>query len=631
MKQGRRVGSVCGSQCRCKPLPRHVLQQDVVLHPLFRYHRGPQPHRVLHTSLSPRPAPPCPPRRPAHILASPPAPRRPNTRTSMQQAMSSSTASLRGQRLRQARPTPGVAAAGRRPLRAQALFGFLAPPKAKAGAGKAQELVGQLLELVERSDGGLSTPPAKREEIAELVAELEGLGTRNPLRSPLLFGDYEVVYTSKPQAAGGAYRSPLGRVVFPGQRAVQRLAQPNICINEVLGPARAAFRHAPRVGPQRPAFRTRAALVACAGVVQGAGLHPGQRPPGGRVRGGQRRHPQGAAASGRRGTAVVRAMLGNARQANHVCGQACPPPPPACPAVGVPGHGQQGQERPPAPSDPDCLPGRAHQVGWKRFGGGGGHPRRQRQRRRRHPRLRRRQRLRWRRWRRRASARSYAALLQGDRRTAMGCRVARAIPPEEAEEAEPTLFVFRRIVEDEDEEVRPAEVPRLRARIEPGMRLGEHASLPLASPPLCQAEEDEAPAQRAAPLSFGTRKIKAAAQEQAQPARRGVLGTQLLGRKDGLATMAEKRYAQQQGGSRSTGTISRKGTGTTGRGTGTTSAVRKTREELAAERAAARAAAEEERRAAREAAEAARAAAREQAAKAKAAAEEERRARQAQL
>lgn len=43
----------------------------------------------------------------------------------------------------------------------------------------------------------------------------------------------QVLYASKPQTAGGPFRSPLGRTVFPGQRATQSIQEPNICINEV--------------------------------------------------------------------------------------------------------------------------------------------------------------------------------------------------------------------------------------------------------------------------------------------------------------------------------------------------------------------------------------------------------------
>ena len=42
-----------------------------------------------------------------------------------------------------------------------------------------------------------------------------------------------MLYASKPQTAGGPFRSPLGQVVFPGQRLTQRLAPPATCVNEV--------------------------------------------------------------------------------------------------------------------------------------------------------------------------------------------------------------------------------------------------------------------------------------------------------------------------------------------------------------------------------------------------------------
>lgn len=355
------------------------------------------------------------------------------------------------------RPHPGVP----RPVRTQALFGFLAPAKPKSSPSKAQELVSQLLELAERTDGGLNASAAKRQQIEELVEELEGFCPRNPLRSTLLFGDYEVLYASKPETAGGPFRSPLGRAVFPGQRALQSLREPNVCINEVSYKA-----------------------------------------------------------------------LGF-----------------------IPGSARQEGEFTPISAD-------TFQIVFPELDGKvkGGPPRR------------------------------IIQIAYLDDRI----RVARAIPPEDNEGAVPSFYVFRRLVEEEAEE-----------------------------------EEEEVPKRGA--LAFGTRKMKAAVQEEqedAPPARRSMLGTQLLGRKDSLATIAEKRYAQQKGG---TGTVGR-GTGTVGRGgTGSSATARKTREEVAAERAAARAAVEEERRAAREAAEEERRAAREAAAAAKAAAEEERRARQAQL
>lgn len=64
-----------------------------------------------------------------------------------------------------------------------------------------QELVDQLLELSSRTDGGLNASPAKRQQIEELVEELEAFCPRNPLRNPLLFGDYEV---GQRRGSGGA-------------------------------------------------------------------------------------------------------------------------------------------------------------------------------------------------------------------------------------------------------------------------------------------------------------------------------------------------------------------------------------------------------------------------------------------
>lgn len=103
------------------------------------------------------------------------------------------------------------------------------PPK----KGRAQELVSRLLEITDGTEAGIKASNQLREEIAELVEELESYCPRSPLRSELIFGTWEIVYASKPQTAGGPFRSPIGRTVFPGQRAIQIISPPNICSNEV--------------------------------------------------------------------------------------------------------------------------------------------------------------------------------------------------------------------------------------------------------------------------------------------------------------------------------------------------------------------------------------------------------------
>jgi hypothetical protein len=250
--------------------------------------------------------------------------------------MLSATVYRAGAPLQQQRRTPATSATARRAaVQTQALFGFLSPAKSvKGGPSKAQALVDQLLELTERTEGGLNASPSRRQEIEELVGELEAYCPRNPLRSPLLFGDYEVLYASKPQTAGGPYRSPIGRVIFPGQRALQSLQEPNILVNEVCGWVCGCAGDAgellsgqpwcllclPFISLHRGCLHGCCCLLhcyhtlpptypPCAGDLQGAGHCARQRTPGGRVHAPEQQHLQGA----------PRAAAGSWPQTAHMC------------------------------------------------------------------------------------------------------------------------------------------------------------------------------------------------------------------------------------------------------------------------------------------------------------------------
>jgi hypothetical protein len=65
------------------------------------------------------------------------------------------------------------------------------------------------------------------------VDALEPFCPRSPLEDDRILGEWEVVYASKPQTAGGPFRTPLGRTAFPGQRILQIIEAPNVCINQV--------------------------------------------------------------------------------------------------------------------------------------------------------------------------------------------------------------------------------------------------------------------------------------------------------------------------------------------------------------------------------------------------------------
>jgi hypothetical protein len=56
---------------------------------------------------------------------------------------------------------------------------------------------------------------------------------KNPLKSPLLWGTYDVVYCSKPSAVGGPLTKGAGPVVAAGQQARQILQEPGTLVNEV--------------------------------------------------------------------------------------------------------------------------------------------------------------------------------------------------------------------------------------------------------------------------------------------------------------------------------------------------------------------------------------------------------------
>ena len=115
--------------------------------------------------------------------------------------------------------------------------GFLdflpSPTQGKKASSTAQKLVDRLLELSEKTNGGVRTTPAVVGEIEQIVGDLEKYCPKSPLRSDLIFGEWELLFTTKPQATGGPLRSPAGQVFCPGQKATQTIAPPNVCINKV--------------------------------------------------------------------------------------------------------------------------------------------------------------------------------------------------------------------------------------------------------------------------------------------------------------------------------------------------------------------------------------------------------------
>lgn len=103
----------------------------------------------------------------------------------------------------------------------------------RASGGKKEKLIEQLLLLTEDTDAGFKISQDARRAVSDLVEELQAYCMKDPLSSENIFGRWEVRYASKPQTAGGPFKSPIGRVVFPGQQAIQVIEEPNVCVNEI--------------------------------------------------------------------------------------------------------------------------------------------------------------------------------------------------------------------------------------------------------------------------------------------------------------------------------------------------------------------------------------------------------------
>ncbi|GIL75809.1 hypothetical protein Vretimale_5529 [Volvox reticuliferus] len=119
----------------------------------------------------------------------------------------------------------------------QAFFNFFTPKPAASIPvvdPRAKPLVERLIGLTSGTESGVKASLSQKAEIAEVITELSRYCLKNPLKSELLFGEWKVLFSSKPAALGGSLlRGGAGPVVFPGQRATQILEAPNKAVNNV--------------------------------------------------------------------------------------------------------------------------------------------------------------------------------------------------------------------------------------------------------------------------------------------------------------------------------------------------------------------------------------------------------------
>ncbi|XP_043713907.1 probable plastid-lipid-associated protein 8, chloroplastic [Telopea speciosissima] len=95
------------------------------------------------------------------------------------------------------------------------------------------DLVLAILSKVTETDRGVLLPKEGHREVAEVAQQLKEYCVDEPVKCPLIFGEWDVVYCSRPTSPGGGYRSVLGRLVFKTNDMIQEVEAPDIVRNKV--------------------------------------------------------------------------------------------------------------------------------------------------------------------------------------------------------------------------------------------------------------------------------------------------------------------------------------------------------------------------------------------------------------
>ncbi|CAN0899698.1 Probable plastid-lipid-associated protein 8, chloroplastic, partial [Linum grandiflorum] len=86
---------------------------------------------------------------------------------------------------------------------------------------------------VKQTDGGVSLKREEHQQVAEVAQQLQGYCVSEPVKSPLIFGEWDVAYCSNPTSPGGGYRSAIGRLFFKTKEMVQAVEAPDTVRNKI--------------------------------------------------------------------------------------------------------------------------------------------------------------------------------------------------------------------------------------------------------------------------------------------------------------------------------------------------------------------------------------------------------------
>ncbi|XP_068643873.1 probable plastid-lipid-associated protein 8, chloroplastic [Aristolochia californica] len=122
----------------------------------------------------------------------------------------------------------------RLPLRSRRSFSIIsASISAPEARTSPDDLVASILSKVVGTDRGVLLTKEQHQEVDEVAQQLRNYCVEEPVKCPLIFGEWDVVYCSVPTSPGGGYRSALGRLVFKTKEMVQAVEAPDVVRNRV--------------------------------------------------------------------------------------------------------------------------------------------------------------------------------------------------------------------------------------------------------------------------------------------------------------------------------------------------------------------------------------------------------------
>ncbi|KAL9227198.1 hypothetical protein vseg_002920 [Gypsophila vaccaria] len=119
----------------------------------------------------------------------------------------------------------------RPPLSVSAAVSPPPSPVVDRGAG---DLVSDILSKVIQTDRGVLLTKDEHKLVGEIATQLQNYCVDAPVKCPLIFGEWDVVYCSNPTSPGGGYRSAVGRLIFNTKEMIQAVEAPDIIRNKVV-------------------------------------------------------------------------------------------------------------------------------------------------------------------------------------------------------------------------------------------------------------------------------------------------------------------------------------------------------------------------------------------------------------